>query len=291
MKKLLSLGFMLLIATAPRALAGCVDVPGAAQLWSNTSVRWVWVGEVHGTTETPAAFGDLVCDALAHGRQVTVALERPDTEQAAIDALVGSGDLGAARQRLLSQIDWRGIFDGRTSQAMLHLLLRLRELKAEYPALRVVAIVNTSDALTSVPSHDEAMGHAVLSLQGGKPEDIVLVLTGNVHGLKNPIFGYKTAAMYLPAGELVSLQVTDGGGEAWTMGSHGCGVGSETMPDSDKKRAFGVTLDPKLALAGTVDGILALGRPVTASLPANPDSLATAPCRKQFLALRAKQHR
>ena len=63
------------------AFAACAPIPGAAQLWSNRQVHWVFIGEVHGSNETPEAFLDLVCESLAHHKIVTVALERPTSEQ------------------------------------------------------------------------------------------------------------------------------------------------------------------------------------------------------------------
>jgi len=241
------------------------------------------VGETHGTAETPAVFGNLVCEALSHGRHVTVALERPATEQSAIDAVIGSGDREAGAQKLLNQPDWRNVYDGRTSQAMLQLLFSLRELKVQYPSLRVVAVVDPSAFGSSPAADDEAMGHSVLALDGKRPGDLVMVLTGNVHGLMNPIFGYKTAAMYLPPNRLVSLQVTDAGGETWKMNDKGCGASSGGVPDKSKRRPFGVYLDSGLARVGKVNGILALGKPTTASWPANTSALAAAPCRRKFI--------
>ncbi len=283
MSNALALAISLSTATASPVFATCKSIPGAAELWSRTSIRWVWLGETHGTVETPAVFGDLVCDALAHGRQVTVALERPSTEQAAIDAVVGSEDQKAAEHALLEQPDWRGSYDGRTSQAMLELLLQLRKLKAQYPALRVKAIVDPDAFASSPAADDEAMGHALLTLERTQSEDIVLVLTGNVHGLKDPKLGHKTAAMYLAPNQLFSIQVTSAGGQAWIMNDKGCGAFSGGVPDKDKNRPFGIYPDPSLARFGVVDGILALGKPTEASPPANTAALAVAACRKDFL--------
>jgi hypothetical protein len=285
----LSLAIALFFMTAQPVFATCKPVPGASELWSRSSIRWVWVGETHGTAEIPATFGDMVCDALAHGRYVTVALERPNTEQAAIDALVGSGDRKVAEQELLNQPDWRESYDGRTSQAMLDLLFQLRKLKAQYAVLRVVAIVDPDAFASSPAADDEAMGHAVLALEDKQSADLVLVLTGNIHGLKNPILKYKTAAMSLPAEQSISLQVTSAGGQAWTMNDKGCGASSGGVPDKDKTRPFGIYLDPALARFGMVDGILALGKPTLASPPANTGALATASCRKDFLSQPGKQ--
>jgi hypothetical protein len=285
----LSLAISRFVMTALPVFAACKPVPGASELWSRSSIRWVWLGETHGTAEIPATFGDMVCDALAHGRYVTVALERPNTEQAAIDAIVGSGDQKAAEQELLNHPDWRESYDGRTSQAMLELLFQLRKLKAQYPVLRVAAIVDPDAFALSPAADDEAMGHAVLALEGKQSADLVLVLTGNIHGLKDPLLKYKTAAMSLPAEQSISLQVTSAGGQAWTMNDKGCGASSGGVPDKDKTRPYGIYLDPGLARFGMVDGILALGKPTLASPPANTGALATASCRKDFLSQPSKQ--
>jgi hypothetical protein len=175
------------------------------------------------------------------------------------------------------------------SQAMLELLVRLRKLKAQYPALRVAAIVDPDAFASSPAADDEAMGHAVLALEGNEPGNLVLVLSGNVHGLKDPILGHKTAAMYLPADQLFSLQVTSAGGQAWMMNNKGCGAFAGGVTDKDKNRPFGIYSDPGLARFGSVDGILALGKPTLASPPANTAALTTASCRKDFLSQPGKQ--
>jgi hypothetical protein len=288
MRYALALAVGLFVTTASPVFATCTPVPGASNLWSRSSIRWVWLGESHGTVETPAVFGDLVCDALAHGRHVTVALERPNTEQAAINAVVGSGNQATAVRALLDQPDWRSIYDGRTSQAMLELLLQLRKLKTQYAVLRVVAIVDPDAFASSPTANDEAMGNAVRALESTQPQDLVLVLTGNVHSLKDPKLGHKAAAMYLPTDQLFSIQVTSAGGQAWMMNDKGCGAFSGGVPDKDKSRPFGIYPDASLARFGVVDGILALGKPTSASPPANTTALAAAPCRKDFLSQTGK---
>ena len=104
---------------AAAAIAACSPIPGADQVWSKASVHWVFVGELHGSNETPAAFGDLVCDVLARGKRVTVALERPTSEQAALDGILTAKDLSAAKTVLLQQPKWKDGMDGRASEAML----------------------------------------------------------------------------------------------------------------------------------------------------------------------------
>jgi hypothetical protein len=268
------------------ALAACPSIPGADQIWSNASLRWVWVGETHGSNETPAVFGDLVCEALASGRKVTVALERPSFEQAALEGVLTAPDLSAAEKVLLGQRSWREGLDGRTSEAMLRLLVSLRELHEHYPTLHVFAMVNplTSD----VGATDKSMGEGLLSLSAARPDDLILVLSGNVHGFLNPIFGYKTGAMYLPPRELLSLEVTDRGGETWKYTNEGCGTQPDGVADKSKTRPLGIYLDPRLAPVGKVDGILALGGRLTASPPAVGEVSPLPDCRKKFLAQPAR---
>ncbi len=137
----LALQFLLMIGLAIHAAAttSCSPVPGADQIWSKAGVHWVFIGELHGSNETPAAFYDLVCDAIAHGKHVTVALERPSSEQAALDNILTAKDLAKAKEELLQLPGWKDVLDGRASEAMLRLLISLRELHRLHPDLKVVA--------------------------------------------------------------------------------------------------------------------------------------------------------
>jgi hypothetical protein len=99
----------------------------------------VFIGELHGSNETPAAFYDLVCDAIAHGKHVTVALERPSSEQAAMDNILTAKSLAKAKEELLQLPGWKDVLDGRASEAMLRLLVSLRELHRLHPDLKVIA--------------------------------------------------------------------------------------------------------------------------------------------------------
>jgi len=58
---------------------------------------------------------------------VTVALERPTSEQPALDGILDGKDVDAAKGALLAQPEWRNGMDGRASGAMLRLLVALRE--------------------------------------------------------------------------------------------------------------------------------------------------------------------
>ena len=277
---LLSMG---LAINAAGAIAPCSPVPGADQIWSKASVHWVFIGELHGSNETPAAFHDLVCEAIAQGKHVTVALERPTSEQAALDNVITAKDLAAAQESLLQLPGWKEVPDGRGSEAMLRLLVSLRELRRLQPDLKVVAF-DAPYTGTAPGARDQALGHALLSLSPAKPNDLVLILTGNLHAMQASKFGYDLAAMYLPRKEILSLEVTDRGGESWSESTTGgCGPSKGGVGDKDAKKPYGIFLDPSLAPFGKVDGVLSLGVPLTPSAPAAGEPSPLPACRSKFL--------
>jgi hypothetical protein len=273
-----------LAMNASAATTACSPIPGADQIWSKAGVHWVFIGELHGSNETPAAFRELVCDAMAHGKHVTVALERPASEQAALDNILTAKDLSAAKESLLQLHGWKEVLDGRGSEAMLRLLVSLRELHRLRPSLKVVAF-DAPYTGTAPGARDEAMGHALLSLNPTKPDDLVLILTGNLHAMQASKRGYNLTAMYLPPKEILSLEVTDRGGESWSDSTEGgCGRQKGGVGDKDINRPRGIFLDPTLAPFGKVDGILSLGVPLTASAPAAGEPSPAPACRTKFLA-------
>jgi hypothetical protein len=281
----IALQFLLAMGLAIHAAAttSCSPVPGAGQIWSKPAVHWVFIGELHGSNETPAAFRDLVCNAIAQGKHVTVALERPTSEQAALDNILTARDLSTARESLFQLPGWKEVLDGRGSEAMLRLLLSLRELRSFYPDLKVVAF-DAPYTGTAPGARDEALGHALLSLNPTKPNDLVLILTGNIHAMQASKRGYDLAAMYLPPKEILSLEVTDRGGETWSDNTQGgCGPWKGGVGDKDAKKPYGIFLDPSLAPFGKVDGVFSLGVPLTASAPAAGISSPAPACRAKFL--------
>jgi hypothetical protein len=269
---------------AAGASTSCSPVPGADQIWSKASVHWVFIGELHGSNETPAAFRDLICDAITQGKHVTVALERPTSEQAALDNILTAKDLSTAKESLLQLHGWKDVLDGRASEAMLRLLVSLRELRRLQPDLKVVAFDAPYAGPLAPGPRDEAMGHALLSLSPAKPNDLVLILTGNLHAMQASKRGYDLAAMYLPPKEILSLLVTDRGGESWSESiTGGCGPSKGGVGDKDAKKPYGIFLDPSLAPFGKVDGVLSLGVPLTPSAPAAGEPSPIPDCRIKFL--------
>ncbi len=260
-------------APTPSASAstGCNPIPGASQLWSNPSTRYILVGEMHGTQEHPAIFGDLVCAAADSGREIIVGLERPTSEQPEIDVLLDSKNPTQATSELLKKPMWSTL-DGRSSQAMVMLLDRLRTYKASGKVKEVIAFdagVNDESA-----ARDRKMGNFLQGVASRNPNALILVLTGNLHPLKAAMkeFGYPFMGMFLPADQVKSLLVIDKGGTAWLWMKNGCDVHSLPSTNGTER---GVFLDPKRAPAWApvfgYDGVLSTGKSITASLPAIPN--------------------
>ncbi len=156
-------------------------------------------------------------------------------------------------------------------------------MRRVHPDLKVVAFDAPYGGPPAAAPREEAMGHALLSLNPAKPNDLVIILTGNLHAM-HASKRYELAAMYLPPRQILSLLVTDRGGESWSDSTQdGCGPQKGTVPDKGPQRPFGVFLDPGLAPFGKVDGVLSLGAPLTPSAPAAGDPSPLLACRTEFL--------
>ncbi|RZJ00052.1 MAG: hypothetical protein EON90_09065 [Brevundimonas sp.] len=234
--------------------------------------RYIVIGESHGTTETPAAFAQMVCAAAARG-PVTVALELPTEMQPQLDAFLAATDEAAA----LSVLENTHVMnprmnDGRNSQAILTMLLSIRRLRVDG---RDVAFHAFQPSKPRPRELDQAwyeldMGHALSGAAYARPQSKVLVIVGNLHARKTRIEPFPDvgvpAAGHLPAADVLTLKVAQQGGEEWNCQAE-CGVhSSRGVYDAE---ARGVILEPTEDNA--FDGVLALG-PTTASPPIRPDA-------------------
>src|SRR5271157_1838404 len=120
----------------------CSPLPGADSLWRKPALRFLIVGEMHGSAEAPAIFADLVCAALASKRPIVVGVERSTAEQGAIDAFLTGENHEAATRAFLSHKGWH-TFDGRSSRAMLEMLESLRALRVEVVAFAAARPADT----------------------------------------------------------------------------------------------------------------------------------------------------
>lgn len=243
-------------------------LPGAEKLWDNRQTRWIIVGEQHGTAETPAAFGDLVCQAIKAKpkRQIVVALEYPQSDQAVYDRYFKSAGRAADRDALLRTAIWQSRFkDGRTSIAMLDLLERLRVLRQRGAIAGVVLFQPSGGPLGGQAEREVEMAR-ILQSAATSPNSIVLALVGNVHAMRGafvrPGVSFMPAAGHLPDQNTISLDARGNGGAAWNCAPE-CGV--HDRGPSRTEAARGVVLDA--ALRPSFDGLLNLGAPTTASPP------------------------
>ncbi|MCO8028651.1 hypothetical protein NI454_01655 [Brevundimonas diminuta] len=258
----------LLAAAALAAPSACAPIPGVEALWKD-EIRYVVIGEMHGTTETPAAFADLVCAARDKG-PVTVALEFSEGMQPMLDAFMAAETEQAARAILAAYPHGPFVHhDGRGSVAMLDLLLRLRAMKRETPSLKVVAFAPDSPRVQgfSQSYYDLDMAHRLATAARKAPDSRMLVLVGNIHAQRKTIerMNLIPAVVHLPPAEVLSLYVVQQGGTSWNCRRDGCGPAP--LPVSYDAAVRGVIVQPYEN--GAFDGVLALG-PTTAAEPAKP---------------------
>lgn len=260
-----AIGLSLVLAGPSQAAEPCRDVAGAMALWKARETRYVLFGEMHGTAEAPALFGDVVC--LASGeRPVIVALEMPATEQAALDLFMASDGSSKDLAALLAGAFWSAkSHDGRSSEAMLSLIGRLRELKAAGRPLKVLAFVPEYPSGFHQDYYELDMALALTVAGRASPDALVLVLVGNFHAGRRTDFGIMPAALHLPDAETVVLDLVVAGGEAWNCQKDGCGP-HRLGGDPETKRGV-IMFD---ASRDGFDGSYGPGTSATASPPARP---------------------
>ncbi len=221
----LGAGLMLLLSLSSAGQGACGTLNGTKSLLDRRPLEFVLVGEIHGSVETPADFARLVCLVLYTKQNVIVALERPVSEQPFIEQLVMGENSPANEASLLTQPGW-GVFDGRSSVAMLDLIRKLGELHASYPTLKVACFDPAAASYSSPGERDRLMAENLLRLHREKPSALVVALTGNLHARssRSADFGnYEFTAMYLPHDGTITLLVTSEGGQFWVNNGTTCG--------------------------------------------------------------------
>jgi len=249
------------------ALAACTP-PQGTDILLDRPERVIMIGELHGTEQAPHAVAEIACAAAERG-PVVVALELQHTLQPNLDAFIAAPDQASAFATLAdSSLFIRARQDGRTSEALLALLDRVRDLKA---AGRDISLHLFQPSMSGGAGLDQAwyelnMGQLISMARQKRPEARVIGLAGNIHARKTPMDRYPDigvpAAGHLPSRETLSLKIAQQGGFAWNCGQDACGINpSAASYDAD---ARGIILTP--LEDGAYDGVLALG-PWTASSP------------------------
>lgn len=246
--------------------SGCWPVAGSERLWQPTT-RWLIVGEMHGTNETPDAFANLVCLAAAKGRPVTVALEYSVDGQPIIDGYLASDGGAQARVNLLTlPLFTSEMPDGRGSVAFLRLFERLRLMKQSGHISGVVAF-DVGRATQPGQDRNAAMAQ-VWSAIKTPPNGLIAVLVGNVHAMRKQIaFSNRMivpAASLMPVDQTVTVNVIGAGGTAWNCQQDGCHEHELGPPGA---LVSGITYSADADRRW--DATYQLGVPTTAAFPAS----------------------
>lgn len=248
--------------------ANCHDIPGSDQMLTRPNLRWIVIGEMHGTAETPMAFADLVC-LSSRFRPVNVAIEESAGEQAAINEFIGSNGGPDAKSRFLQSSIWNNpMKDGRSSEAYLRLFERLRELRVTGQVNSVVAFQPLYTPGPDGFSQSDYENALAATLITKSPRDsLTLVLVGNIHAMRSsPSWAkppYLPMTGYLPADMTVSLDTRWNGGSYWACTTEkDCGPKNVARPAVEDIRE--ITMNPP---GESYTGVLRLGVPITASSP------------------------
>lgn len=245
----------------------CPPPLAGEQVLRNYAGPWL-VGETHGTNEAPRLFGDMVCRLVVDGGPVSVALEMPVGEEAAIDAFLHAESVDSAARHFASNGFWtRAWQDGRSSSAMASLLDRLRMLvQAGYP-VQVVTFDGEAFDPAWLDSKDldakieQALAAALVRRIEARPAARWLVLTGALHARLSgragepPPMGALLAEKF---DETLEIRVLDTGGGAWVC-TRDCGV--HESPAYERSSADGGFFERRTGLVEVNVG------PTTASPP------------------------
>lgn len=171
---------------------GGVDDPqlaaAAGQIQAHAGAhRLLVLGELHGTREMPALTAQLLQRYAALG-PVTLALEMPHTEQAALDAYLASAGAVQDWRILASTPFWQvsnDQHDGRRSLQMRQLVEVVRALRQAGASADVLAYdVSRSESDTHDHHWRDARMADNLRAAIERTSGTVVVLTGNVHAMR-----------------------------------------------------------------------------------------------------------
>lgn len=217
---LFAIGVVLVVAcSASHARGTACDAPRGIP-----AARLVLFGELHGTAESPALVGRVVC-AYSEAEPVALGLELPATEQEPIDDYLASNGDAAARERLLSGPFWLHD-DGRSSRAMFGLIRYVRGLKQHGLPVAVFTLIPARRGNTADDNPDIA--RTIRAFHHEHPKTRIVALMGNLHAGQAKVSPF--GQTLTPAGYLLrdlhptSILITHPAGTIWactdSCGSH-----------------------------------------------------------------------
>jgi hypothetical protein len=132
---LLALGLLQGIPSTGRDIT-CGPIGGVEQVLGTPGV---FIGDIHGTVESPAFLAALVCHAVKSGRLLVVAMEYDAKDQSVLDRFILTTDESKAAGILTATPHWTENRDGRASAAMRDALLEMRRLARAGGQVKLVA--------------------------------------------------------------------------------------------------------------------------------------------------------
>ena len=260
------------ICASAHSAASCTPISGLSRV---LRVPGVFVGDMHGTAQSPSFVKALICHVLKSGRAVVLALEYPRNQQHFLHSRSADPD-----QALLASPFWsRPTQDGRTSRAMLQLLNWIRGEIAEGAQVRVVAFGwEPPRTLTGTARFNARDGRMAANLRQelaiATPGDFPIIFTGNVHARKTKGLPFinappgaadaKPLGYRLRALPYLHLNIIHDGGSIWacygTCGLHQFGKPGPAVhafsirPSSDPAYDLDYFVGPISASPPAIDG-------------------------------------
>jgi hypothetical protein len=236
-----ALGLVLVaaLATLPRSAAGevaagdspgCTEVGGIDYLLKQRTL--LLLGEMPGTVESPRFVADLLCNVVASGHTVAIALQLPEFESGALARYLESAGSREDREQLLTGARELALYrDGRFSEAMLGLVESIRSLRARGAEIAVTLFVPSGiDSLTrqKLSAVERPMAEKIWYAATESEVDLFIVLAGLTHtrlirgNLWDPEhqpMGWELAQWHTEW-RLLSLALSHSGGNAWVCTSN-----------------------------------------------------------------------
>jgi len=207
----------------------CSEVGGLDYLLKQRTV--LLLGEIHGTVESPQFVADLLCNAVAFGHSVAVALQLPEFESEVISQYLDSEGTVEDRKELLTHAQELTLYqDGRFSDAMLGLLDSIHALRALGGQvdlrLFVPSDIDSRDrqalsgaeypmAVTIWEAIEELDSDLFIVLAGLTPSRVI---RGTPLDPDHEPMGY-ILSQWNPTWRLLSLALSHSGGTAWVCTS------------------------------------------------------------------------
>jgi hypothetical protein len=161
-----------------RALT-CSPIDGVEQVLGSPGV---FIGDMHGSVESPAFLSALACHAVKSGRPLVVAMEYDANDQSVLDQFLRTVDETTAINILTATTHWTKNTDGRASAAMRDALLEIRRIGRAGGRVQLVAY----DLWDSTLAQRDKRSADLIRRKRSEDNGAVywIVFGGNVHARK-----------------------------------------------------------------------------------------------------------